>query len=306
MNPSLTGRDGLNRTTACLRAIHLALASLLVLVLAGCGRPTAMVPRSGEAQRIVSLAPSLTEILFAIGAGDSMVGRTDVCNYPSAAETVPVVGRFGRPLLEAMAVQKPSHVWYVDLEDQSQPALFQRLGWSAEQIPCNRLDDIPTAILTLGHHTGRTNEATRLAADLSNGVAARRSAAAASNETKKAPSVLVVVWWDPLMTVGEPSFIADLVTLAGGRLITEEMNRDYFTISEEWVLRQNPDVIVCLDAARPGAAADRLRAATGWRALAAVTSGRIYDDFNLDTLCRPGPRVLEGADQFHAVFYAAP
>ena len=79
-----------------------------------------------------------------------------------------------------------------------------------------------------------------------------------------------------------------------------------FTVSEEWVLRQNPDVIVCLNGARPGATTECLRATTGWRALAAVTNGHVYDDFDIDTLCRPDPRLLDAADQIRAVFSAIP
>lgn len=265
----------------------------LLLALAGCAPPAA-APGDGREPRIVSLAPSLTEILFAIGAGDCVVGRTDVCSYPPEAAAVPVVGGFGKPTLDALAARRPTHVCHVDLEDESLPALFARLGWTSERIPCGRLDDIPEAILTLGRRTGRTHEAARLAADICAGVAARR---AAPPPAAAAPSVLVVVWWEPLMTVGRPSFIADLVTLAGGRLITGEVARDYFTVSEEWVLRQNPDVIISLGADRPGETIGRLRSRTGWRALKAVSEGRVHDGFDPDIVCRPGPRILAAADQ---------
>jgi iron complex transport system substrate-binding protein len=116
----------------------------------------------------------------------------------------------------------------------------------------------------------------------------------------------VIVWWEPLMTVGRPSFIADLVTLAGGRIITSDIDRDYFTVSEEWVLRQNPDVILSLGAAAPGATLSRLRGTTGWRALQAVKDGRVYDAFDPDIVCRPGPRILTAADQIRAVLSDQP
>jgi iron complex transport system substrate-binding protein len=269
---------------------------LALLALTACTPPIA-APEAGRPPRIISLAPSLTEILFAIGAGDCVVGRTDVCNYPPEAANVPVVGGFGKPAIDTLAAQKPTHIFNVDLEDESQPALFKRLGWASERIPCHRLDDIPEAVLILGHHTGRTNEAARLASEIRAGIAARREAVA---HTEALPSVLVVIWWEPLMTVGKPSFIADLVTLAGGRLITEGIDRDYFTVSEEWALRQNPDVILCLTMTPAGETARRLQATTGWRAVKAVREGRLYEGFDSDIVCRPGPRVLAAADQFRA------
>ncbi len=300
MNPStkLATRMGAEESARSLLP-RLWIAACLMLFWAGCAPPVA-VPGAGTPQRIVSLAPSLTEILFAIGAGERVVGRTEVCDYPPAATNLPVAGGFGRPSLEGLAALRPTHVWYVDLEDQGLPALFARLGWSGERIPCTRLDDIPAAVVALGVRTRCDAAAARLAAGLRGGIAARRAAAARDAEP---PSVLVVVWWEPLMTVGRDSFIADIVALAGGRLVTAGIGRDYFTVSDEWALRQNPGVILCIDGASPGTALARLRGATGWRALDAVMRGRVHDTFDLDVLCRPGPRVLDAVDQVRAALY---
>jgi len=288
------------------RSCSFRLLPLVALLgLAACRPPTPAAPpeTSAPPPRIISLAPSLTEILFAIGAGDCVVGRTDVCNYPPEAKAVPVIGSFGKPSIEALAAQKPTHVFNVDLEDKSLPNLFARLGWRSERIPCSRLADIPDAILAVSSHSGHTNAAIRLADEIRAGIAARREAAIGAATP---PSVLVVVWWEPLMTVGRPSFIADLVTLAGGRLITAGIERDYFTVSEEWVLRENPDVILSLGTENPGETLIRLRATTGWRALQAVKTGRVYDAFDQDIVCRPGPRILDAVDQIRAVLTVPP
>jgi iron complex transport system substrate-binding protein len=288
------------------RSRFFRLAPLVALLGFAACRPRTPVAESGSGDRtprIVSLAPSLTEILFAIGADGCVVGRTDVCNYPPEAAAVPVVGGFGKPSIEALAAQKPTHVLSVDLEDTSLPLLFTRLGWGSERIPCARLDDIPDAVLAVGRISGRTHAAVRLADEIRAGVAARRSTLGRSATP---PSVLVLVWWEPLMTVGRPSFIADLVTLAGGRVITSEIDRDYFTVSEEWVLRQNPDVILSFGAAPSGETLGRLRGTTGWRTLQAVKDGRVYDAFDPDIVCRPGPRILMAADQIRAVLTDQP
>ena len=103
-----------------------------------------------------------------------------------------------------------------------------------------------------------------------------------------------------MLAVGDDTFIGDVITLAGGRMATAGIGRGYFSVSDEWVLRQNPDAIICVTEAPPGAALVRLRQTLGWRSLDAVIKGRVYDDIDRDTLCRPGPRVLEAADQVRA------
>jgi len=289
------------------RSRFIRLAPLVALLGFAACRPRTPVAESGSdgrTPRIVSLAPSLTEILFAIGADGCVVGRTDVCNYPPEAAAVPVVGGFGKPSIEALAAQKPTHILSVDIEDPSLSQLFTRIGWSSERIPCARLDDIPDAVLAVGRISGRTNEAVHLADEIRAGVAARRRDAEGRSATP--PSVLVLVWWEPLMTVGRPSFIADLVTLAGGRVITSEIDRDYFAVSEEWVLRQNPDVILSFGADPSGKTLGRLRGMTGWRTLQAIKDGHVYDAFDPDIVCRPGPRILAAADQIRAVLTGQP
>jgi len=244
------------------------------------------------------LAPSLTEMLFAIGAGSNVVGRTEYCNYPAAVSNCAVVGQFGRPTLEGIAAMQPTHVWYVAIENRAMGENFAKLGWQGGQIACARIGDIPVALEALGAATGHRAEAHALAATLQEGFEVRR--AAAQQRTHR-PTVLVVLAWEPLLTVGGHSFIADIVELAGGELITANFPREYFTVSEEWVLKQNPQVIVCLDGMVATAAIKKLRQRLGWKLLPAVTEDRVYDQFDLDIMCRPGPRILQAIDDLRQV-----
>jgi iron complex transport system substrate-binding protein len=273
------------------------LLAIIAAILCGCSPHPSIDPTPDE-RRIVSLAPSLTEILFAIGASNQLVGRTDVCDTPPAATNIAIVGGFGRPSIDTLALTRPTHIWWVDIEDRELPAMFTRLGWQGERFACKRLADIPTAIEKLGQHTDCTPAATQLAATLRAGIAAREAATLADTPR---PTVLVVVWWTPLMTCGRESFIGDIITLAGGRLITEEVERDYFTVSDEWALRQNPDTIICLDYTPPGESLKRLRNTTGWCSLNAVKEGRVYNHLDANVLYRPGPRVLEAVDSVRAL-----
>jgi iron complex transport system substrate-binding protein len=255
-------------------------------------------PAAGAAApRVASLAPSLTEIICALGAGDRLVGRTDVCNFPpDATARIPIIGSFGKPFLESLLAQRPTDVIEVDLEDESVTDLFTRLGIAHHRIPCQRLADIPPAIRLVGRIVGRNAEAEALAEALAAGLAAHRTAVARTPAADR-PLVFVTVWWDPLMTVGRSAFISEVVDLAGGRNLGDELPRDYNTISPEWVLERNPDVILCLTPGTPGTAQARLAGRAGWRELRAVQNGRVLDGFDLDVLSRPGPRVLAAIDQ---------
>jgi iron complex transport system substrate-binding protein len=220
-----------------------------------------------------------------------------VCNFPpDATARIPIIGSFGKPFLESLLAQRPTDVIEVDLEDESVTDLFTRLGIAHHRIPCQRLADIPPAIRLVGRIVGRNAEAEALAEALAAGLAAHRTAVARTPAADR-PLVFVTVWWDPLMTVGRSAFISEVVDLAGGRNLGDELPRDYNTISPEWVLERNPDVILCLTPGTPGTAQARLAGRAGWRELRAVQNGRVLDGFDLDVLSRPGPRVLAAIDQ---------
>lgn len=274
-----------------MRLLATAMLACLTVLLPGTGcRRAADIPAAAPGEtRIVSLAPNLTEILFAIGAGNRLVGRTDVCNWPPEARTVPVVGSFGRPIAEAILRTGATLVLSVDLEDASLLAPLEAVGIRHCRIACRKLDDIPGAIRVIGDLAGAGVRAARLADELRAGIAALRAAMPAD-----VPSAFVEIWGDPLMTAGRRSFVTELVRLAGCSNIAEAVDAEYFTVSPEWVLTRNPDHIFCLYMGQPDASARRFAQRTGWQALRAVQAGAVHDGFNTDLLYRPGPRVLDG------------
>jgi iron complex transport system substrate-binding protein len=270
--------------------------ALLAAAVAGCGRPMAAPDRGPSANgRVVSLAPSLTEIVCAVGGGPLLAGRTDVCNYPPGiVAAVPVLGGFGRPSLEAILAQRATLVIESDLEDKGILNALETLGVRHVRVPCRRLDDVPVAIRTVGDLLGRTEQARAAAGEIEAGIAALRRAAA--NRPGPRPRVFVERWGDPLMTVGRGSFVAELVSLAGGANVGDDLAADYAAVTPEWVLTRDPEAICCLYAGRATAAGIARR--PGWEQVAAVRSRRIYDDADLDVVCRPGPRVLDGVAWF--------
>ena len=133
--------------------------------------------QSSAKPRIVSLAPSVTEMLYAIGAGEQLVGRTSACDFPAEAEKVPVAGAFGKPSLEMLASMHPDMVIAVDLEDKRNSDKIRELGIRMEHITCTTPDEIPEALRTLGRLTKNERQADSLASVISKGLAEFRKQA---------------------------------------------------------------------------------------------------------------------------------
>lgn len=305
----------------------IALLFFIGLLSAGCApRRPELAP---EGDRIVSLAPNLTEIVCAVGAGNALVGRTSVCDYPpEIIKSVPVIGGFGAPSLDRLLKTRPTLILDVALEDEATANLMSKMGAQRVRVPCAKLDDIPTAILTVGRLAHRESAAQSLAERIRREVAQRRGALAETNQAFQSvgipPTVFVEIWGDPLMTVGRNSFVSELVALSGGRNLGDEVtDKDYFPVSSEWVIARNPDVILCLYMVKGAGQTtdDRQRTAEnqsfesgkwktesgnqianrpGWAQINAVRNGRVYGGFDNNLILRPGPRVLEGIDALQA------
>ncbi len=243
--------------------------------------------------RVVSLAPSLTEIICAIGASDCLVGRSSACHFPpDVVKSVPVVGDFGIPSLEAVAKCTPQLVMDVDMEDQNSAQALENLGIRHITIPCRSLGDIPCAIRVVGKLLHRETAATKLASEFDEALFDLR---------KKKPAVrrrvFIEIWGDPLMTAGKKSFLNELIELAGGANIAGDVARDFFAISSETVLARDPEVIVLLEGTAP-AVAKR----TGWQQITAVKTGRVCSGLDRDLLEIPGPRVLQSVELLRRCF----
>ncbi len=274
------------------------LPAALLFVCGGCGDFSPSTPDSvadGE-PRVISLAPNLTEMIIAIGAGDQLVGRSSACDYPAAAlKNVPVVGGFGEPSMEVLLAQRPTLIVDVALADQSLQHRLRQAGLHREHIPCTRLDEIPAALRRLGRLLQREEAARTLADELEDELTRLRRQAARIPDAHR-PLVFAEVWSEPLMTVGRSSFISECIRLAGGRNLGDENDTEYYYLSHERVVERNPDVILLLYMAEEKVA-DRIATRIGWESLNAVRNRRIHDELDPDLIMRPGPRVLQGIAQ---------
>ena len=275
-------------------------ALILMLLASGCTKKPNRTEHSAGKPTIVSLAPSLTEMVFAIGAGNQLVGRTSACDWPAAASKVPVVGAFGRPSLELLASIHPDLVVDVDLADEEMGKKISALGIHQESIACKSPDDIPAALRKLGKLTGHIREADSLALSISEGLAVFKKEA---QNQKNKKSVYLEIWDDPFWTGGKGSYTSALIAYAGGKNIGDVVNKDYFEISQEWVIEKSPEVIACMYMAKESSAVDNVMNRPGWNSIAAVQHHQVYDRFDNNLFLRPGPRVLEGIAQLHRMIY---
>lgn len=292
MQPELKEYGGL--PTAMTTRRLMLVASLLVLT-GGCRRDRSERPpdaQTATGPRVVSLAPNLTEVVATIGAIDSLVGRTTVCDYPpELVGRIPVVGGFGAPSLETLLAVRPTLVIDVDLEDETMADTFRELGIRHCRVPCHRLADIPAAMRTIGNLTGHSNQAENLTAALERQLDAFRQQA--DNQPSR-PRVYIEIWHDPIMTAGGKAFLSELIALAGGRNIAAAIDKEYFQASPEWVVEQNPDLIVCAYMSLSESVIDTLRRRPGWSDMRAVRDGLVFDGLDNDVMLRPGPRVAMG------------
>jgi len=270
--------------------LFLALATGLA---PGCAKRAPESP-AGDV-RIVSLAPNITEIVCALGARNKLVGRTSACNFPpDLVGGVPVIGGFGAPSLEMLLAATPTLILEVDLADETLGHKIDNLGVRRERVACGNLDEISEAVAAIGTLIGEEKRGQELVDELAVGIAkARLRARAVTNR----PAVLVEVWGDPITTAGRGSFVSELVELAGGRNIGDEVNKPYYQVSPEWVVSRDPEVIVCLYMAHSAPVRETVMRRSGWASVSAVRTGRVHDGLNNDRLLRPGPRVLEGAEE---------
>jgi len=270
----------------------LFLLLLSLALLAGCGGKNTRDrnPVNGK-PTVVSLAPSITEMLYAIGAGDQVIGRTSACDWPVEAAAVTVVGAFGKPSLEMLTSLAPDLVMDVDLAEEQAGGKITELGMQRERLTVRTPDDIPAALRRLGMLTGHSRKADSLALVIEEGLARFRREAETEAEPVK---VYLEIWDDPLWTGGKSSYISALIRYAGGTNIGDSVEKEYFEISPEWVIASNPGIIACMYMSKTGKAIDKVAARPGWEHTAAVREGRIYDDFDNSIFLRPGPRVLEG------------
>lgn len=283
---------------------------LLLLFLAGCGRAQPPADRSftddlgrtvvleAPAGRVATLAPSLTEIVFAAGGGPRVVGVSTADDYPPAVDTLP---RFSAlPVdFERIVQLQPDLVFATDQVNNPKDAeTLAALGIPAVFFTFRGIADVVEAIRSTGRLIGTAPEADRAADSLEGAVRTLEQLSAARTDP---PRVLVLAGDRTLYAFGGESYVNDLVALAGGRSVTADLPGQSAVLSDEFVLQAGPDVIIGLfgDDYDP---ALLVELHPTWRHVPAASTGRIHS-IDASLLSRPGPRLVAGTRRMAGLFY---
>jgi iron complex transport system substrate-binding protein len=281
------------RLPACVLA-----ASLLVLLPAADSARTVkdqtgrMVNVPENPHRLVSLAPNITEIVYALGLGDELVGDTDNCDFPPQATSKPHVGTMVSPSLERIVALKPDLALGTPEANRRETAdQLERLGVPVYGVTANTLKGTLASIEDLGKVLGHAAEAGRLVAQMQ----ARIDGVENRIKGQPEPTVLFVVWYRPLITVGPGTFIADAIRAAGGKPIGENLKGEWPRLTLEELLPLNPDAILFPKTESFSPSLEEFRGLPGWKDLHAVKDGHMY--FVSETIERSGPRLVDALEE---------
>ena len=284
---------------------------------------TPLVAKQKTKLKVISLSPCLTELIFYLGEGDKLVGRSSACDYPKEAKKIESVGDFGKPSLEKLLTLKPDVIVGSALADPAIKSAIEQFGIKFHLLPGKSFQDYYKTVKTLGEilncQDKAQKEITRVKEALANFAVMnkkmkdqesrrhqrenRRSTTLRMGKSQKQAclpikptsgikSVYMEIWDRPYMTIGSKSFITDLIKYAGGENIAKLQNDDYFNCSVEWIITSNPSIIIA-PAMKTGREAD-IKNRKGWQNIDAVKNNRIYIDLNDDLIYRLGPRIIDG------------
>ncbi|NMB00298.1 MAG: cobalamin-binding protein [Firmicutes bacterium] len=242
---------------------------------------------SAAPQRIVSLAPSITETLFALGVGERVVGVTSWCDYPEAATQRTVVGDAFNLNVELLLGLDPDLVVGDSTLVQSHLELLGELGVPVFVVDPKTVAEVQDSLIKLGEAVGAKENGEHLAqamesrlTELTNGI-----------KRENTPRVFIEVWNEPLMTAGPGSFMDELIVLAGGQNIAGDAPTPWPVFSEEVVIERDPEVVL-LTSYNLEEALNR----PAWQVITAMKNGNVYE-VNPDLYSRTTPRLLDALEE---------
>ena len=256
-----------------------------------------VVKLDGIPQRIISIAPSNTEILFALGLADKIVAVTDYDDYPPEAEMKPSIGGFSTPNIEEIVALSPDIIIAASIHEDKIIPQLEAKGLTVLALDPNNLDEVLAAVTLIGKATGQEKEASGLVAEMQSRIKAVTDKTDSLSQEQK-PRVFYIVWHDPLMAPGSGTFQDDLIRKAGGINIAQELT-SWTTISLEAVIEANPEVMIA--GVSHGSLTDLnfqfIKTEPRLRDTDARRNDRVYD-VDGDLASRPGPRIIDGLEKF--------
>jgi len=280
------------------RSLHLPfLMTGVLLLFFAVGKASAIEHHT----RYISLAPSTTEILFALGLDKEIVGVSSYCNYPERARQKTKIGDFSHPNIEMIYSLKPDYIFSTGLEQAPVIEQLKQLNFKLYVADPSNIEELFITIKDIGDITGKSKQAdeiiNKMKIDIKEIVS---KSELIPQESKK--KVFIEIWHEPLMTAGGGSFVDELITLAGGVNIAHDVKRPYSVFSAEKVISANPGCIIMtyMDKEVP---LKLIASRSGWAGIDAVKNKQVFNGISPDILLRPGPRVTEGLKELYNKLY---
>ena len=249
--------------------------------------------------RVISFAPNVTEMIYALQADDKLVGVTAWCNYPPQVREKEVVGDAATANLERILALKPDLAVMVGTKNTPILAKLKALNIPVLVLNPVSLDDISQNIQLLSIVFNKQAAADSLLAVFS-ATSKKTTSSLEMIPPGKRPKVYAEISSQPLMTAGHKGLVGLLIDRAGGINIMSDVGRDYAVINPEVVIQRRPDIILIL---HPQTDKKRLSERIGWQNIPAVKNKKVFDDLDLDIILRAGPRSVMGLKELNRIFY---
>jgi iron complex transport system substrate-binding protein len=253
-------------------------------------------------ERIVSLSPKNTEMLFALGLGDKVVGDTDYCNYPAAAVNKTKVGGITNVNVEQVAALNPDVIFADSLTKKEAAEKLESMGYPTVVNDPRNVSDITMSILRMGKACGVDDNATSLVSEINSKIKAITDKTAPLNQSQK-PRVLMLLDTYDFYVAGSNCYGDELINVTGGTNVAASLN-DYKAMSKEAIIAADPDIIIMPVDSYSQADFEKLKNGTDdWmKQLSAVKNGKVFAVAS-DPIFRPGPRVVDAAQAMAKIIH---
>ncbi|MEN3203553.1 MAG: cobalamin-binding protein [Atribacterota bacterium] len=253
------------------------------------------------AHRVVSLTPANTEIVFALGAGEELVGVTTYCDYPEEAKTKEKVGSITEVDLEAVVRLSPDLVLAGSLTPRETVDRIAELGYPVVVLDARSIAEVLENVRKVALLLGREKEGGELVASLEKAITDITTKVAGIPEASR-PRVFHVIWHDPLWTAGKNTFIHEFITLAGGQNVAGDLE-GYVTLDLEELIRRNPDILTVVSThGGENFPYQFITSDSRLQTLGAVRNKKVFV-VDSDIVSRPGPRVVEALRIFASIMH---
>lgn len=278
-----------NRNLGYGRIVAVLIVSAVALLATGCNRTSSRTSTKAQAlpKRIISLTPSNTEILFALGVGDKVVGDTKYCDYPPQAKKIPKIGDMNVSI-ETVIGLKPDLIVAHKTLNNLEISKLQRLGLNVLAIDPKNFSGLISDIKLVGNRTGAIAKANELTKSMERSIESVKT----NSNTSSKPKVLVVIQTSPLWVAGTGTFVDEMISISHGQNVAYDGKSGFNTFSTETAIARNPDVIVVT---RPEDRDFLLKNAAWSRTRAGKLSNIVVID--PDLLLRAGPRLTQGLNK---------